>query len=78
MYDPPMSLAVGQRMYDPPMSLSAWYVHKVIQCSRLAEAATSPSERRWFESEREGWRQVLAEEIGAEAATLEIAMALEV
>jgi hypothetical protein len=64
-------------MYDPSMSLSAWYLHKVIQCARLAKDAASPSERCRFESEREGWRQVLAEEIGAEAATLEIATALE-
>jgi hypothetical protein len=64
-------------MYDPHMSLSAWYLHKVIQYARLAKDAASPSERCRLESERDEWLRFLAEEIGAESATLDIAITLE-
>jgi hypothetical protein len=59
------------------MALSAWYLHKVIQCARLAEDAFSTSEMLRLISEREQWLQVLVEELGTDSATLEIAIALE-
>jgi hypothetical protein len=58
------------------MSLAAWYLHKVDQCARLADAARDPCDHDRFVSERCEWLQVLADEIGADVGVLEATIAL--
>jgi hypothetical protein len=57
------------------MSLAAWYLHKVDQCLRLTDDAAEALDVARFTSERSEWLRLLAEEIGADVAVLEAAIA---
>ena len=56
--------------------LAVWYLHKVDQCARLAEAATDPRNRSRYISECREWLQILAQEIGVDVELLEAKLLL--
>jgi len=57
------------------MSLASFYLHKVDQCTRLADDA-EPCERARYVSERQEWLRILAQEIDTDTVRLETVLAL--